>query len=101
MNQLQLIHGPEFVAFGGVLGAPDLVAKAPFSQGVQILGLPNASCKLIPPKKEVFYVRDIKVPPAPPGKKWIFSRFRRVKNSERLLDAWEYGYKAWPMLVNA
>ncbi len=26
---------------------------------------------------------------------WIFCRFRRVKNSTRMLDAWDYGYVAW------
>lgn len=26
-----------------------------------------------------------------------YCRFRRVKNSDRILDAWDYGYKAWPI----
>ena len=26
---------------------------------------------------------------------WIFCRYRRVKNSTRILDAWDYGYVAW------
>jgi hypothetical protein len=26
---------------------------------------------------------------------WIFCRYRRVKNSTRMLDAWDYGYVAW------
>lgn len=46
-------------------------------------------------------MRDIKVPPAPAGMKWIFTRYRRVRNSERVLDAQAYGYKAWPLLVRA
>ena len=37
--------------------------------------------------------------PAPIGFKWVFCRFRRVKNSDRLLDAYEYGYKSWRFLV--
>ena len=38
--------------------------------------------------------------PAPPGFKWVFTRFRRVKNSkERYLDAWDYGYETWAFLV--
>lgn len=28
-----------------------------------------------------------------------FCRFRRVKNSTRVLDAWDYGYKAWPIRI--
>lgn len=39
--------------------------------------------------------------PAPAGKKWIFTRFRRVRNSSRVLDARDYGYQAWPLLVRA
>ncbi|MCQ2053511.1 MAG: hypothetical protein MJY93_05625 [Fibrobacter sp.] len=27
--------------------------------------------------------------------KVYFCRFRRVKNSNRMLDAWDYGLKAW------
>lgn len=26
---------------------------------------------------------------------FTYCRFRRVKNSTRMLDAWDYGYKAW------
>jgi len=29
------------------------------------------------------------------GVRWIFCRYRRVKNSTRMLDAWDYGYDAW------
>lgn len=36
---------------------------------------------------------------APPGYKWIYCRFRRVKNSDRVLDAHEYGYEVWRFLV--
>lgn len=36
---------------------------------------------------------------APPGFKWVFTRYRRVKNSTRQLDAYEYGYEAWAFLV--
>lgn len=39
--------------------------------------------------------------PPPPGFKWVFCRFRRVKNSQRYLDAREYGYEAWAFLVRA
>jgi hypothetical protein len=46
-------------------------------------------------------MKAIKVPPAPPGMKWIFTRFRRVRNSNKVLDAWDYGYQAWPLLVRA
>lgn len=37
--------------------------------------------------------------PAPPGFRWVFCRFRRVKNSDRYLDAREYGYDSWRFLV--
>lgn len=36
---------------------------------------------------------------APPGFRWVFTRYRRVKNSQRLLDAHEYGYEAWAFMV--
>lgn len=26
---------------------------------------------------------------------WVFCRYRRVKNSARILDAHDYGYEAW------
>ena len=37
--------------------------------------------------------------PAPKGFRWVFCRYRRVKNSDRVLDAWEYGHEAWCFLV--
>jgi len=37
--------------------------------------------------------------PVYPGYKWVCVRFRRVKNSTKVLDAHEYGYKAWCFLV--
>ena len=36
---------------------------------------------------------------APKGFRWVFCRLRRVKNSTRVLDAWDYGYHAWAFLV--
>jgi hypothetical protein len=42
--------------------------------------------------------RDI---PAPSGFRWVFTRYRKVKNSTKILDAWEYGYNAWAFLVRA
>jgi hypothetical protein len=30
-----------------------------------------------------------------PSKGWVYCRYHRVKNSQRLLDAHDYGYKAW------
>lgn len=39
------------------------------------------------------------VPLPPPGWRWICCRYRRVPHSERILDAHEYGYKAWRFLV--
>ncbi|MBQ7570117.1 MAG: hypothetical protein IJT22_04225 [Synergistaceae bacterium] len=38
---------------------------------------------------------------APKGMRWVFCRFRRVKNSQRKLDAWDYGYNCWAFLVRA
>lgn len=38
---------------------------------------------------------------APPGFRWVCCRFRRVKNSQRMLDAHEYGYEAWCFLVRS
>ena len=37
--------------------------------------------------------------PAPKGFRWVFCRYRRVKNSTRYLDAREYGYESWCFLV--
>lgn len=37
--------------------------------------------------------------PPPKGFKWVYCRYRRVRNSERVLDAHDYGYKAWAFLV--
>lgn len=36
---------------------------------------------------------------SPPGETVIFRRFRRAGKGGKLLDAWEYGYKAWPIRV--
>jgi hypothetical protein len=36
-----------------------------------------------------------KKPKQKPSKGWVYCRYRRVKNSQRLLDAHDYGYKAW------
>lgn len=43
-------------------------------------------------------MRTIK-PHVPPGYRAVYCRFRRVKNSSKVLDAWAYGYKAWCILV--
>ena len=37
--------------------------------------------------------------PAPKGFRWVFCRYRRVKNSDKVLDAHDYGYEAWSFLV--
>lgn len=37
--------------------------------------------------------------PAPEGYTWVYCRYRRVRNSDRMLDAHEYGYQAWVFLV--
>jgi hypothetical protein len=55
--------------------------------------------KYFPLELEVIYVENMK--PAPPGFKWIFTRYRRVKNSTRILDARDYGYDCWAFLVRA
>ncbi|MDR3351766.1 MAG: hypothetical protein LBO00_01855 [Zoogloeaceae bacterium] len=39
--------------------------------------------------------------PAPAGFRWVYCRFRRVRNSARMLDAHSYGYEAWRFLVRA
>lgn len=39
--------------------------------------------------------------PAPPGYRWIFTRYRKVRNSNKVLDAHEYGYESWAFLVRA
>ncbi|HZW61276.1 MAG TPA: hypothetical protein VFF04_03555 [Candidatus Babeliales bacterium] len=36
---------------------------------------------------------------APTGYRWVFTRFRRVKHSRKVLDAHDYGYQAWAFLV--
>jgi len=38
---------------------------------------------------------------APPGFRWVFCRYRRVRNSDKVLDAHDYGYEAWCFLVRA
>ena len=42
-----------------------------------------------------------RVKPAPKGFRWVFTRFRRVRNSRRVLDARDYGYECWAFLVRA
>lgn len=37
--------------------------------------------------------------PAPKGFRWVFCRYRRVKNSDRMLDAHDYGRECWAFLV--
>lgn len=32
---------------------------------------------------------------------YVFCRYRRVKNSDRLLDAREYGYQAWRIPISS
>lgn len=41
------------------------------------------------------------IKPAPRGFRWVFCRYRRVKNSDRILDAREYGHEAWVFLTRA
>lgn len=36
---------------------------------------------------------------APSGFRWVFTRYRRVRNSDKVLDAHEYGYESWAFLV--
>ena len=36
---------------------------------------------------------------APPGFRWIFTRYRRVKKTGKVLDARDYGYECWRFLV--
>ena len=45
--------------------------------------------------------QNLKLKPAPTGFRWVFTRYRRVRNSSRILDAHEYGYEAWAFLVRA
>ena len=44
-------------------------------------------------------MRKILIRNIPSGWRPVFCRFRRVKNSSRVLDAHEYGYEAWCFLV--
>ncbi|MFM2480165.1 hypothetical protein [Celerinatantimonas sp. YJH-8] len=45
-------------------------------------------------------LKHINTNPAPDGYQWIFCRFRKVRgSSQRMLDAHEYGYHAWKILV--
>lgn len=46
-------------------------------------------------------MKSIKNKKAPRGFRWIFTRYRRVKNSTKVLDAHSYGYEAWAFLVKA
>lgn len=56
-------------------------------------------CQVFARRKGVFKMKELFR--APPGFKWIFCRFRRVRNSDRILDAHDYGYEAWCFLVRA
>lgn len=38
---------------------------------------------------------------APPGFRWVFTRFRKTRDGKRILDAWDYGYRCWAFLVPA
>ena len=40
-------------------------------------------------------VLNMKAKKMNPDPNWIFCRYRRVKGSTRVLDAWDYGYEAW------
>lgn len=43
---------------------------------------------------------DNQHPPAPAGFRWVYTRYRRVRGgSGKVLDAHDYGYKAWRFLV--
>ena len=37
--------------------------------------------------------------PVPKGMRRVFCRYRRVRNSDKILDAHDYGYEAWTFLV--
>jgi len=39
------------------------------------------------------------VKPAPKGFRWVFTRYRRVRGTNRYLDAHDYGYECWAFLV--
>jgi len=40
--------------------------------------------------------------PAPKGFRWVFCRYRKVRgNSQKYLDAHDYGYQSWAFLVRA
>ncbi len=38
---------------------------------------------------------------APPGYRYIFRPWRRHPKTGKILYAWQYGLKAWPILVPA
>lgn len=40
-----------------------------------------------------------KLPPPPPGMKYIFRPWRRDPDTGRMLYARAYGFRAWPILV--
>ena len=44
-------------------------------------------------------LRDISHGRAPSGYRWVFCRYRRVRNSGRVLDAQAYGHRCWAFLV--
>ena len=39
--------------------------------------------------------------PVPKGMRRVYCRYRRVRNSDKVLDAHAYGYEAWTFLVPA
>lgn len=50
-------------------------------------------------QEEVLCTKTINTGEPPKGFKWVFCRYRRVRNSDKVLDAHEYGYQAWAFLV--
>ena len=46
-------------------------------------------------------MRTHRLPPPPPGYRYVFRATRRDPNSGRILYARHYGLRAWPILVPA
>lgn len=40
------------------------------------------------------------LPPAPPGKRYIYRPWRKCPHTNKLLYAKAYGIRAWPILVD-
>ena len=68
---------------------------------VRQFGLYHAGLEMqISPREMLTGMAKRKFPPAPPGKRYVFRPWKRGPDG-KILYASTYGFKAWPILVDA